>query len=117
MRMNDQIKCKIVALIGGVLLMIAPVFVGAQQKVSDVRVVVRDVRQERDSIRALLEIEVIGVSVAPREQMYLYPVLRYQWQDSGSGCGPGGKALRACRTCICFFLHEGAEAFSSKDCL
>ena len=42
MRMNDQIKCKIVALIGGVLLMITPVFVGAQQKVSDVRVVVRE---------------------------------------------------------------------------
>ena len=81
MRLNDQIKCKIVALIGGVLLMIAPVFVGAQQKVSDVRVVVRDVRQERDSIRALLEIEVIGVSVAPREQMYLYPVIRYRMNE------------------------------------
>lgn len=50
--------------------------VKAQQKLSDIRVVVNDVRQEKDSIRAVLTIEVTGVSVAPREQVYLYPVIR-----------------------------------------
>lgn len=76
MRMNDKIKSKIVALAGGMVFLVAPNVLAAQQKVSDVRVVVQDIRQERDSIRAILEIEAIGISVAPREQMYLFPVIR-----------------------------------------
>jgi hypothetical protein len=49
---------------------------GAQQRVSDVQVVVEDVRQEKDSVRAVLRIEMSGLSVASREQVYLFPVIR-----------------------------------------
>ena len=62
------------ALLAGCLL--APTGAGAQRQVSDVRVVVRDVRQERDSIRAVLEIRAEGLSVASRERIYLFPALR-----------------------------------------
>lgn len=62
------------ALLAGCLL--APTGAGAQRQVSDVRVVVRDVRQERDSIRAVLEIRAEGLSVAPRERIYLFLAIR-----------------------------------------
>lgn len=76
MRMNEKIKSRMVALAGVMLLLVVPGVLTAQQKVSDVRVIVRDIRQERDSVRAILEIEATGISVAPREQMYLFPVIR-----------------------------------------
>ena len=76
MKINGKIRFKMVALVGLVLLFMTPVGLVAQQKVSDVRVVVRDVRQERDSIRVVLDIEAIGVSVPARGQMYLFPVIR-----------------------------------------
>ena len=76
MKINGKIRFKMVALAGLMLLFAAPVGLVAQQKVSDVRVVVRDVRQERDSIRVVLDIEAIGVSVPARGQMYLFPVIR-----------------------------------------
>lgn len=50
--------------------------VKAQQMLSDIKVVMSDVRQERDSIRVVLDIEMTGVSVAPQHQIYLYPVIR-----------------------------------------
>lgn len=76
MKIDGKIRFKMVALVGLVLLFMTPVALVAQQKVSDVRVVVRDVRQERDSIRVVLDIEAIGVSVPARGQMYLFPVIR-----------------------------------------
>ena len=48
----------------------------AQNRMSDVRVIVKDVFQDGDSIRAILDIEALGVSVSPREQLYLFPVIR-----------------------------------------
>lgn len=65
-----------------IALLPAPVSAGAQHQVrpeheiSDVEVVVRDVRQEKDSIRAILDIDILGATVAPREQLYLFPVIR-----------------------------------------
>ena len=55
---------------------ITPAMLGAQQKVSDVRVVVRDIWQRQDSVCAVFEIEAIGMSVAPGERVYLFPVIR-----------------------------------------
>ena len=60
MKIDGKTRFKMVALVGLVLLFMTPVALVAQQKVSDVRVVVRDVRQERDSIRVVLDIEAIG---------------------------------------------------------
>lgn len=77
MRTNNKIGFAIIVFTGLLLLFMTPVVSVAQQKVSDVRVVVRDVRQERDSIRAILDIEVIGASVPARGQLYLFPMIRY----------------------------------------
>ena len=62
--------------------MALPLPAAAQQKLSDVRVVVREARQERDSIRAVLDIEIDGASVAATESMYLFPVIRYGANES-----------------------------------
>ena len=67
----------IITLLAGIVLFALPATSNAQQKKSDVRVVVHDVWQKRDSIYAALDIEIIGMSVSPREQMYLFPVIRY----------------------------------------
>lgn len=72
----NNIKLRIFFLAGIASCILSPFDVNAQQKVSDVRVVVRDIRQEKDSVRAILDIETIGISVTPREQLYFFPVIR-----------------------------------------
>lgn len=76
MRATHYILVKGMILWGLASFFLTPVFLSAQQKLSDVRVIVRDVRQEKDSVRVILEIEAIGVSVSAREQMYLFPVIK-----------------------------------------
>lgn len=76
MRKNANIGFLTSVLMGLALLILAPDHTEAQLKVSDIRVVVRDVYQEKDSVRAVLEMEAKGVSVSPREQMLLFPVIR-----------------------------------------
>ena len=78
---SHNIKLKVVFLVGIVSCILSPLNVNAQQKVSDVRVVVRDIRQEKDSVRALLEIEARGISVAPRGQAYFFPVIRTETNE------------------------------------
>lgn len=58
------------------LLVITFVSLSARQKISDVRVIVQNVRQEYDSIRVTLKVEFTGTSVTSREQIYLFPVIR-----------------------------------------
>lgn len=76
MSTSYKIKKRIATLVYLQLLVIAPTPLNAQQKISNVRVVVQDVQQDYDSIRAILEIELIGVAAASREQIYLFPVIR-----------------------------------------
>ena len=78
---SHNIKLKVVFLVGIVSCILSPLNVNAQQKVSDVRVVVRDIRQEKDSVRAILEIEARGISVAPRGQAYFFPVIRTETNE------------------------------------
>lgn len=49
----------------------------AQERVSDVRVVVLDVSRQKDSIQADLDIVITGRTVARREQLRLYPAIKY----------------------------------------
>lgn len=72
----NNIKLRIFFLAGIVSCILSPFAVTAQQKVSDVRVVVHDIRQEKDSVRAILDIEISGISVTPAEQLYFFPVIR-----------------------------------------
>lgn len=76
MKQKWNISLRIALLYAVVPAFALPVQLTAQQKVSDVRVVVKNVRQEKDSVRAVLDIEMVGVSVSPREQLYLFPVIQ-----------------------------------------
>lgn len=76
-----NIILRVVFLLGIVSCIFSPLNVNAQQKVPDVRVVVRDIRQEKDSVRAILDIEAMGIAVNPREQIYFFPVLRTEMNE------------------------------------
>lgn len=73
MRTRGKIK---IMIIFGVMILPEVAGASAQRKISDVRVVVRDVYQERDSVRAILDMELTGAAASPREQIYLFPLIR-----------------------------------------
>lgn len=76
-----NIRLKIAFIVEILFFIISPLHVNAQQNVPDIRVVVHDVRQEKDSIRVRIEIEANGLSVSPREQLYYFPVIRTEMNE------------------------------------
>ena len=54
----------------------------AQQALSDVRVVVRDARQQRDSIRITLDLGITAAAMPRRSSIYLFPALRSGMNES-----------------------------------
>lgn len=76
MAVKYNILSRLILLKLQIVLLIFPGLLSAQQRVSNIRVVVHDVRVEKENVRAVLDIEISGMSVSAREQIYLFPVIR-----------------------------------------
>lgn len=71
-----NIKLRFVFFVGIIFCILTPLIVNAQQTVSDVRVIVHDIRQEKDSIHILFDLEAINIAVNPKMQLYFYSIIR-----------------------------------------